>query len=73
MFSSKQLEGGKRDKRSWQFSINIKIHLRKDLFDSSNIKHPAIRKQINLLNNKISDFKDVPDDPTVDNDILNRS
>ncbi len=45
----------------------------KDLVDSSNVKHLAIPLQINLPSNDISDSKDDPSNPEMDNDLLDRS
>ena len=44
-----------------------------NLVDSSDIEYPAISKQIDLLNDNISNSKNDLNDPKIDNNFLDRS
>ena len=65
------IEGGQEKSEIFSISNKYKNTL-EDLINSSDSEYPIIPRQIDLPSDNISNFKDSPSDPKIDNDISNR-
>ncbi len=72
MFSNKQF-GGKQEKSEILSISNKYKNILDDFFDSLDIEHLTIPRQIDLPSNDIPSSKDDSSDPKMDDDFLNKS
>ena len=68
----KQAIRGRQEKLKILLIPNKYKDIIEDLVDSSNVKYSAILRQIDLPSNDIANFKNNPNNPKMDNDLLDR-